>query len=65
MRFLRLGVGALVLSGVLAGCDSGGGESAVKPEEQNDPDTGLKALKQMGNMPTPKTVGTPAPKTSK
>ena len=50
-----MGLAQLVLSGLLAGCDSGGGESAVKPEEQNN-QTGLDALKKMGPMPTAKTV---------
>ena len=56
MRVFRLGIGALVLSGLLAGCDSGGGEAAVKPEEAASPTAGLDAMKKMGPMPTNKTV---------
>ena len=56
MRVLRLGIGALVLSGLLAGCDSGGGEAALTPEQAANPKAGLDALNKMGPMPTAKTV---------
>jgi hypothetical protein len=54
MRILYATVGALVLSCLIAGCDSGGGETGLTPEQEASPTAGLDAMKKMGPMPTAK-----------
>lgn len=54
MRILCRTVGTLVLSCLIAGCGSGGGESSLTPEQESSPTAGLDALKKMGPMPTAK-----------
>jgi hypothetical protein len=54
MRILYRTVGTLVLSCLIAGCGSGGGESSLTPEQEKSPTAGLDALNKMGPMPTAK-----------
>ena len=61
MRILYATVGTLVLSCLIAGCDSGGGESSLTPEKAS-PTAGLDAMKKMGPMPTAKDVMKTTPK---
>ncbi len=53
MRSGYLAVGSIVISCLLAGCDSGPSESTATPE---NPQKGLDAIKklQQGAVPTPK-----------
>ena len=54
MRSLRLGVAALVVSCLMAGCESGSGESTATPE---NPQAGLDAIKKLQSGPQPTAKG--------
>ncbi len=54
MGGLRRGIVLLIVSGFIAGCSAGGGESEATPE---NPQAGLEALKKLqGSIPNPKEV---------